>query len=225
MTKPRVLDLFCGAGGAAAGYSRAGFDVVGVDINPQPRFPFTFIQADALTLPVEFIRTFHFVHASPPCQAHTAMKTMPSAKAHPDLIPATRAMLKASGKPYVIENVEGAPLLSTVTLCGCMFNLGAQGCRLQRRRQFECSFPVEQPKCSHSGREPDIGIYGGHARRRAESAGGRTTRDVWIGGHKAAASEAMGIDWMTMAEISEAIPPAYSHFVARAWLATQKAAA
>src|ERR1041384_7597678 len=104
---PRALDLFCGAGGAAMGLYRAGFEVTGVDLKPQPSYPFRFIQADALTFP---LAGYDFIWASPPCQAHTAMRTMPDAKKHPDLIPATRDLLRRSGLPYVIENVEGAPL-------------------------------------------------------------------------------------------------------------------
>jgi len=216
--RPKALDLCCCAGGASMGLYRAGFDVVGVDIEPQPRYPFMFIQADALD--VKF-QGFDFIWASPPCQAHTAMKHAPGAKgdANPKLIGPLRERLKASGKPWVMENVEGAPLIAPTTLCGTMFGLGAQGCELRRHRLFESNFliPYTIP-CNHSG--PVIGVYGGHARRRAASAGGRGTKDVWEGGHKAAASEALGIDWMTLAELSEAIPPAYSEYIGRAALAS-----
>jgi DNA (cytosine-5)-methyltransferase 1 len=108
-------------------------------------------------------------------------------------------------------------MIRPVTLCGSMFGLGAQGCRLQRHRLFECSFEIEQPACQHD-EKPVIGVYGGHARRRAASAGGRGTKDTWEGGHKAAASEAMGINWATLGEMSEAIPPVYAQFIAEAWL-------
>lgn len=197
------------------GLWRAGFDVVGVDIEPQPRYPFPFIHADAMAIGFQ---GFDFIWASPPCQAHTAMKYAPGAKgdANPQLIEPIRKRLKASGVPWVIENVEGAPLRDPATLCGTMFNLGAQGCQLRRHRIFESSgflIPYTWP-CTHTG--PVIGVYGGHARRRAASAGGRGTKDVWKGGHKAAASEAMGIDWMTLEELSEAIPPAYSEYIGRA---------
>ncbi len=221
-TRPKLLDLFCGAGGAAVGYHRAGFDVVGVDLKLQPRFPFRFIQADALALDLEFLRGFDVIHASPPCQGYTAMRHAPGAKGEagtPRLIGATRALLIASGVPWVIENVPEArwDLHEPITLCGSMFGLAAQGCRLERHRLFEASFPLEQPPCRHASR-PVIGVYGGHARRRAASAGGRGTRDVWVGGHRAAASQAMGIDWMTLQEMSEAIPPAYAEHIGRAAL-------
>lgn len=215
--RPKALDLCCCAGGASMGLWRAGFDVVGVDIKPQPRYPFMFIQADALE--VRF-QGFDFIWASPPCQAYTHMKHAPGAKgeANPMLIEPLRERLKASGVTWVIENVEGAPLTDPVTLCGSMFGLGAQGCQLQRHRLFESNFIIPQPACSHDDR-PVIGVYGGHARRRAASAGGRGTRDVWEGGHKTAASEALGIDWMTLSELSEAIPPAYSEHIGRAAIA------
>ena len=129
---------------------------------------------------------------------------------------------------WVIENVEQAKadMIDPVTLCGSMFGLGAQGCQLRRHRLFETNFALPQPECNHDER-PVIGVYGGHARRRAASAGGRGTRDVWDGGHKAAASEAMGMSWATLAEMSEAIPPAYSEYigrVARAYMAKSIAA-
>lgn len=215
--RPKALDLCCCAGGASMGLWRAGFDVTGVDIEPQPRYPFPFIHADALD--VRF-RGFDFIWASPPCQADTAMKHAPGAKgdANPRLIVPMRARLKASGVPWVMENVVGAALLDPVTLCGSMFGLGAQGYQLQRHRLFESNFPIPPLECCHDAR-PVIGVYGGHSRCRAASAGGRGTKDVWIGGHKAAASEAMGIDWMTLEEISEAIPPAYSEHIGRAAIA------
>jgi DNA (cytosine-5)-methyltransferase 1 len=208
----RALDLFCCAGGAGMGLHRAGFEVVGVDIKPQPRYPFEFHQANALNHPLD---GFDFIWASPPCQGYSEMRHAPGAKGAPLLIDEVRARMPA-GVPWVIENVEDAgwALRSPVTLCGSMFGLGTQGCRLQRHRLFESNFPMTPPPCSHDAR-PVIGVYGGHARKRAKTAGGRGTRDVWQGGHKAAAAEAMGIDWMTLTEISEAIPPAYSEFIGR----------
>jgi DNA (cytosine-5)-methyltransferase 1 len=215
----RALDLFCCAGGASTGLKRAGFDVVGVDIAPQPRYPFEFHQADALTFPLD---GFDFIWASPPCQGYSEMRHAPGAKGAPQLIDAVRERLQAlpGDVAWVIENVEDAgwAMRSPVLLCGSMFGLGAQGCRLQRHRLFEAGFPLVQPECAHDDR-PVIGVYGGHARKRSAKAGGRGTRDVWDGGHKAAASEAMGMDWATLAEMSEAIPPDYAEYVGRAAIA------
>lgn len=210
--RPKLLDLFSCAGGAAVGYHRAGFDVVGVDLHPQPRYPFQFIQANCLDLTLDFLRSFDAIHASPPCQGYSAMRHAPGAKGAPLLIDQVRAMLVASGRPWIIENVEDArwAMLDPIVLCGSMFRLGAQGCRTQRHRLFESSIDISAPKpCDHDAR-PVIGVYGGHARKRAAAAGGRGTRDVWEGGHKSAASEALGIDWMTLGQMSEAIPPAYT---------------
>lgn len=195
------------------GLYRAGFDVIGVDILPQPHYPFEFHQADALTFP---LTGFDLIWASPPCQGYTAMRHAPGAVGAPLLIDKVRARMPTNA-PWCIENVEEAAwaMRSPVTLCGSMFGLNAQGCRLQRHRLFETNFAVTQPACHHD-RRPVIGVYGGHARKRAASAGGRGTRDVWDGGHKAAAAEALGIDWMTLGEMSEAIPPAFSEYIGRA---------
>jgi len=219
--KPRALDLFCCAGGASMGLHQAGFEVVGVDIEPQKRYPFEFHQADALTVPTD---GFDFIWASPPCQGYTEMRHAPGALGlAPRLIPQVRERLAATGLPWCIENVEDAAwdMRDPVTLCGSMFGLGAQRCQLRRHRLFETNFLSAWPACAHDER-PVIGVYGGHARKRAARHGGRGTRDVWDGGHKAAASEAMGIDWMTLAEMSEAIPPAYSEFIGRAAIALIK---
>lgn len=195
------------------GLHRAGFEVVGVDIVQRDRYPFEFHRADAMDFPLD---GFDFVWASPPCQGYTAMRHAPGTKGAPRLISAVRDRMP-SGAAWVIENVPGArsELVDPVTLCGSMFGLGAQGCGLHRHRLFEANFHIPEPPCQHDNR-PVIGVYGGHARRRAASAGGRGTRDVWAGGHKAAASEALGIDWMTLAEMSEAIPPAYAEHIGRA---------
>lgn len=215
--KPRLLDLFCGAGGASVGYAQAGFEVVGVDLAPQKRYPFEFHQADATKFD---LKGFDFIHASPPCQGYTAMRHAPGARGAPRLISAMRKRLQKTNALWAIENVEEArwAMENPTMLCGSMFGLGAQGCQLQRHRLFETNFALLQPLCWH-GRMPVIGVYGGHARRRAESAGGRGTKDVWVGGHRAAASEALGIDWMmTLTELSESIPPAYTEWVGREML-------
>jgi len=213
MTRPIALDLFCCAGGVAEGLSRAGYQVVGVDIRPMPRYPFPFIQADAMSL--SFSR-FDLVWASPPCQRFCDLaKRNGNAEDWPDLIDPTRAKLIASGCLYTIENVEGAPLRPTVTLCGTMF----PGLRVLRHRMFEANFPIVQPL---HGKHPRV-----HTFDKRKSHFGKTDEAVDFvqvtgGGNctLAAASSAMGIGWMTKAEINEAIPPAYSEYIGRAALAS-----
>jgi len=216
--KPLALDLFCKAGGVSMGLHRAGFDVVGVDIEPQPRYPFKFVQGDAMAFDLS---GFNFIWASPPCQGYTAMRHAPGAKGTaPRLIGPMRDRLMKCESPWVIENVSEAreDMRNPITICGTMFGLGAQGYDLQRHRLFETNFGLTAPECRHRPDRPTIGVYGGHARCRSAKHGGRGTKDAWEGGHKAAASEAMGIDWMTLEELSEAIPPAYSEYIGRAAL-------
>ena len=210
--RPRLLDLFCGAGGAAMGYHRAGFEVVGVDIKPQPNYPFTFVQADALL--VEPWDDFDAIHASPPCQAHVkgmaaANRSLGRDYAHVDLVGATRELLRSSGLPYVIENVIGAPLENPVKLCGSSFNLA-----VRRHRLFECSFPLLVPPCDHSRQNGDYWTSwrpNGETRRAkvVQVYGQAAERDKW--------GPAMGIDWMTPDELAEAIPPAYTEHIGQ-WL-------
>jgi DNA (cytosine-5)-methyltransferase 1 len=207
--KPRLLDLFCCAGGAGVGYSRAGFEVVGVDVKPQPRYPFPFIQADALTLDPDFLASFDAIHASPPCQSYSDLaKRNRNGDRWPRLIEPVRAMLIRTGQPYVIENVDGAPLLDAVVLCGTMF----PGLRVLRHRLFETNFAITPPP---HPKHPKV-----HTFDRRKSHFGKT--DEWTdfvqvtgGGNctLAAARAAMGIDWMTKGEINESIPPAYTQFV------------
>lgn len=206
--KPKALDLFCSGGGASMGYHQAGFDVCGVDIHPQPRYPFLFYHADALTFPLD---GFDVVHASPPCQAHTSLKTMPTARAHEDLIPATRAKLQAWGGPYIIENVVGAPLFSPILLCGTMFGLGCDDAELRRHRLFESNLPLLVPDCQHGRQSRVIGVYGGHLRNRIRSP---QQEDKGMADFTVEQGRmAMGISWMSLKELSQAIPPAYSHFI------------
>lgn len=202
----KALDLFCGAGGVSMGLHRAGYEVTGIDIKPQKNYPFRFIQADALQPPVS-LQDFDFIWASPPCQAHTSLKSMWNAKEHPNLIPPTRALLQASGRPWCMENVPGAPLEFSIMLCGSMFDLGWEDAELRRHRLFETSVPLLAPQCSH--RKPRvIGVYGGHGRDRRRKV---NTQDYPTEARRIA----MGIEWMTGAELSQAIPPAYSEFIAK----------
>lgn len=199
----RILDLFCGAGGASMGLHQYASEamIVGVDIEPQPRYPFTFVQADALTYPLE---GFDFIWASPPCQAFTAYKRRPQhVRERPNLIPAIRGRLEAAGVPYAIENVPGAPLRNPATLCGSMFGLD-----VRRHRLFETSFPVLAPECAHHKQAPRFkqATNRKNKRKTVEIGVWRIPLDVQ--------REAMRIDWMNLEELSEAIPPAYSCFIA-----------
>lgn len=227
MSKPRLLDLFSGAGGAAYGYMVAGFHVTGVDNRPQPRYRGdAFIQADALEFladPGLIARSFDAIHASPPCQLFTPLSKMWNAREHIDLITPTRPRLLATGLPYVMENVPGSPLRNPFTLCGSMFRLGIEGAELRRHRRFESNVidPLMIPPCQHgwatrtiavyghaggySRRSRVIGVYGGHGRdrRRLSPQQFRTAQRA----------EAMGIDWMTGAELSQSIPPAYTRWI------------
>jgi DNA (cytosine-5)-methyltransferase 1 len=209
MARPRLLDLFCGAGGAAMGYHRAGFDVVGVDINPQPHFPFEFIQADCMAVGLRFMRSFDAIHASPPCQAYTRKAATWGRKRthwieHPDLLDRIRNDLDCVHQmdriPYVIENVIGAPIRQDLLLCGTMFGL-----RIIKHRQFEATFDLCQPnaKCCH------LNVY-----------------NPWAGKGRSAAEhrEAQGTPWIPQCggasrkagvtgDLNNAIPPAYTQFI------------
>jgi DNA (cytosine-5)-methyltransferase 1 len=219
----RLLELYCKAGGSGMGYAAAGFIVSGIDIKPQPNYPFAFSQGDALRLDAQIIaENFDAIHASPPCQFASPLRFAPGGKEHINLIPATRKLLQATGLPYVIENVEDAAehLINPITLCGTMFGLGSHGAQLQRHRCFEINWPFNSDlACAHDSAKPVLGVYGGHARIRAARFGGRKTRDAWPNGHWPVASEAMGMDWATLAEMSEAVPPAYTKYLGRQLLA------
>jgi DNA (cytosine-5)-methyltransferase 1 len=216
MPTVRLLDLFCGAGGAAMGYHRAGFtEIVGVDIRPQPRYPFTFVQADALTFP---LNGFDALHASPPCQAYSCNRHRPNARRdHPALYDAVRVRLLNSGRPFVIENVPGAPSRNAIQLCGTAFQLGADaydGFReLRRHRWFEVQpFILGQP-CRHQ--RPTIGIYGDHARDRRRRGPNGKGLDFPDADKLRLARAALGIAWMTWPELSQAIPPAYTEYIGK----------
>lgn len=211
----RLLDLYCGAGGAAVGYHQAGFtDIVGVDINPQPNYPFAFVQADVLNFmgrltPGDARHQFDLIHASPPCQAHSTLRHSPGAGSYEDLIPATRQLLQESGVPYVIENVPGAPLDNPVTLCGSSVNLTYEGYELRRHRLFETNFPLLVPPCQHKGMV--LGVYGDLAAHKRKSTRG------WKAGRQDA-QQLMGIDWMNDQELVQAIPPAYTKHIGEAFI-------
>jgi DNA (cytosine-5)-methyltransferase 1 len=205
--RPRLLDLFCSAGGAAYGYHLAGFDVTGVDIAPQPRFPFRFVQADALAFLEKHHRGFDAFHASPPCQSWSVCASMPWVPEYPQLIEPVRALLADTGKPYVIENVIGAPLVDAVMLCGLMFGL-----KVFRHRLFESNAFLMAP-ChpSHKGKrigEDGFCCVAGHG----DAGRHRVPPDHRS---KAAWQRAIGIDWMTMHEMAESVPPAYAEFIGR----------
>lgn len=197
------------------GYHRAGFEVVGVDINQQPRYPFEFHHTDALGLSSATLAEFDLIHASPPCQAYSPLRHSPGAGDYPDLVLLTRNLLQAADVPYVIENVPGAPLLNPATLCGSAFNLRHAGFELRRHRLFETSFPLIVPPCDH--RDPVLGVYGDLSKNRRPS-----TRGVKAG--IADAEALMGIDWMTVDEMTEAVPPAYCEFIGRQFIAQRRAA-
>lgn len=200
MKPPRLLDLFCGAGGAAVGYHRAGFQIVGVDNQPQPHYPFEFIQADAMTFPLD---GFDAIHASPPCQAYSqsAQSFRNAGKEYPDLLPPTRERLLAQTAPWVIENVPDAPMRPDFKLCGCHFGLD-----LRRMRWFETSWRGfdMQPPCNHPYPVPSVVGTGTPSWVRQKLGYNPTIHDY---------RAVMGITWMNRNELSQAIPPAYTEYV------------
>ncbi|MEV0089116.1 DNA methylase [Saccharopolyspora sp. NPDC050642] len=212
--KPLLLDLFCCAGGAGMGYHRAGFEVIGVDINPQPNYPFEFHQADAIKFVTSHGREFDAIHASQPCQAGCTLTAgTNNGRTYPQLIPATRDALIRIGRPWVIENVAGAPIRKDLMLCGEMFGLA-----VIRHRFFELDgWTITQPPHpKHRGRVagmrhgqwfegPYFAVYG--------EGGGKGTVPQW--------QQAMGITWTDVRkEIAEAIPPAFTELIGSALMAT-----
>lgn len=218
----KILDLFCGAGGATAGYERAGFTVVGVDVKPQPHYPchlgrVEFYQSDA----IEFLRNhggeFDAIHASPPCQAHSALKHLHPEKEYECFIERTRDLLSALSVPWVIENVMGAPLRSPVMLCGSAFGL-----YVRRHRIFESNFPLRGTECRHKeqGQPVDVSGTGGQRiNRRKDDHGGACCKPKNL----AHAQELMEMPWSNRYGISQAIPPAYTEFIGKQMLAWMKA--
>lgn len=218
--KPKLLDLYCKAGGCSAGYAKAGFEVTGVDIAPQPNYPYKFIHADALEIlkDKEYISQFDAIAASPPCQAYSKARSLSLARNggqygdHLDLVPETRELLEATGKPYIIENVAGSPLINPIKLFGSQF----KNLYTQRERWFESNIPLKDPEQGRVamktpsagngiGEDGSISICG--------SGGVRGLNSVQI---KLYWGFAMGgIDWMSRAELAEAIPPAYTEFLGR----------
>ena len=206
----RLLDLCCGGGGASQGYRLAGFgSITGVDCEPQPEYPFEFIQADALTFPLD---GFDFVHASWPCWKWSAYRRRPAlaGKDYPDLIAAGRERLEAWGGPYILENVPGAPLISPVTYCGSSFGLD-----VRRHRLLEAGggLTLTAPPCDHSWQAPRFPCATNRVNKR---------RTVEVGVYRiplAIQQQAMGIGWLPLKKLSQAIPPAYTEHAGRQALA------
>jgi DNA (cytosine-5)-methyltransferase 1 len=209
----KLLDLYCKAGGASKGYADAGFEVTGVDIKKQKRYPFTFIQADCLEVmkDLDFLRSFDAIAASPPCQTHSSTRHLRVAQGKQtdkvDLIPQTREALVTSGVPYVIENVPGAPLINPVQFCGSYFGL-----KVRRHRLFESNIKLIGSPCKHKEQGRPIGIYG--SMRDEIPGGGHTAKTI------EQAREAMGIDWMIWGELVEAIPPIYTYEIGKQLILT-----
>ena len=230
--KPKLLDLFCCEGGAAAGYDNAGFDACGVDIEPQPNYPYWFHQGDVLDVldtlrkgagvtfmlgsetRTLFIESFAAIHASPPCQAHSTIT--PDKSKHVDLIPDTRERLQKFAQPWVIENVEGArkALVDPMLLCGSSFGLG-----VRRHRLFESSVWLMSLPCRHAEQGRPFGVYGTHGDANGEflrpngKLRGRKARDV------GEARELMGMPWASWHGCAQAIPPAFTEFIGRQLMA------
>jgi DNA (cytosine-5)-methyltransferase 1 len=202
----KLLDLFCGVGGASVGYHQAGFEVHGVDLKHGKRYPFTYLRANVLDIlgDDEYINQFDVIHASPPCQTHSITKHLRNAQGKStskiDLIPETRAALIASGKPYIIENVPGSPLINPIQLCGSSFGL-----KVRRHRLFESNMPLIGSKCDHKAQGRPVGVYG--SLNDEIPKGGKTASTI------DEARKAMDMDWAIWAELVEAIPPAFTKYL------------
>jgi len=202
----KLLDLFCGVGGASAGYAAAGFDVTGIDLKHGKRYPYTYIKGDVLEYlqDLDFLRSFDVIHASPPCQTHSITQHLRNAQGKKtskvDLIPQTRQALIVSGKPYIIENVPGSPLIDPIQLCGSSFNL-----KVRRHRLFESNVPLKGSICNHKRQGRPIGVYGSLNDQIPN--GGKTATNIAEG------RQAMGIEWAIWSELVEAIPPVYTEYL------------
>ena len=206
----KLLDLYCGVGGASVGYANAGFEVFGVDLKHGKRYPFTYLRADVLDIlrDENYIDQFDVIHASPPCQTHSITKHLRNAQGNStsklDLIPETREALIASGKPYIIENVPGSPLINPIQLCGSSFGL-----KVRRHRLFESNMPLVGSKCDHKAQGRPIGVYGamGDKPQGLDKVTGKYVYGGQVASNIDEARDAMGINWAIWSELVEAIPP------------------
>jgi len=202
-----VLDLFCGAGGASQGIYDAGIEeIIGVDSVHQNNYPFEFVCEDAIEFMDAGLEEFDFIWASPPCQAYSWSSALRrnEGKEYADLVEITRHYLRASGKPYIIENVVGAPLVNPVRLCGTMF---PGKLKVFRHRLFESNINLKvEMECAHNGHEAK--------KRRTDAGDFFTVAGHWVGTTQEW-SNAMGIDWMTKSELAQAIPPVYSEYLVK----------
>ena len=202
----KLLDLYCGVGGASVGYHQAGFEIYGVDLKHGKRYPYTYLVADVLDVlrDEEYINQFDVIHASPPCQTHSITQHLRNAQGKTtsklDLIPETRAALIASGKPYIIENVPGSPLINPIQLCGSSFGL-----KVRRHRLFESNLPLVGSVCNHKLQGRPIGVYG--SLNDEIPKGGKTASTI------DEARAAMDMPWAIWTELVEAIPPAYTKYL------------
>ena len=203
----KLLDLFCGAGGASMGYFNAGFDVVGIDNKAHKDYPFVMVVADVMDLTPDYLQQFDLIHASPPCQPFTSLMKLAHAQGKqtnkPDLLEPTRQLLRSSGVNYIIENVPGAPLINPVQLCGSSFNL-----KVRRHRLFESYLRLKGSQCEHKLQGRPIGVYG--SMRDEIPNGGKTATNINEARH------AMGITWdMKWGDLVEAIPPIYTEYLGK----------
>ena len=202
----KLLDLYCGVGGASVGYAKAGFEVTGIDLKHGKRYPYTYIRADVLEVikDIDYLRQFDVIHASPPCQTHSITQHLRNAQGKStskiDLIPQTRQALIKSGVNYIIENVPGSPLIDPVQLCGSFFGL-----KVRRHRLFESNMPIKGSVCNHKLQGRPIGVYGSLNDEIPKGGKTATTIDE--------ARKAMDMDWAIWTELVEAIPPAFTQYL------------